>query len=407
MVVVLVAAACSSGESKDEPVDQGGTASTSAAVAGSTTVPGSGETTVPASTTVAAASEWIRVPDDPAVFDGEGRQSINAVAAGGPGLVAVGVDDRRGAVWTSPDGRTWTRVPDDDGVFDSERGPTIHGVAAGGPGVVAVGEDANTAVVWTSPDGTTWSRVPDADGFPDDTAQIHDVITGGPGLIAVGYSVDTEGSAGTVWTSSDGVAWTRTAFPIDGGQGAMQAVTAGGPGFVAVGSVRGDDVDAAVWTSPDGVDWTPVPHSEEVFGGPDDQTMEAVAAGGPGLVAVGQDYNGEGVGAAVWTSADGLTWSKVPSTLDTFGGSRARGMWGVTSDGSGLVAVGAVGSGSAIWTSPDGTVWTQVPQNDGSFDKDGGAMFDVIQGGPGLIAVGQEYSGPDPDAAVWTRASSG
>ena len=57
---------------------------------------------------------WSRVPHDEAVFGGEGAQ-MRSVIAGGPGLVAIGVDesggDQDGAVWTSPDGTTWSLSP--------------------------------------------------------------------------------------------------------------------------------------------------------------------------------------------------------------------------------------------------------------------------------------------------------
>ena len=82
----------------------------------------------------------------------------------------------------------------------------------------------------------------------------------------------------------------------------MDSVTAGGPGLVAVGYDLFDaGFDAAVWTSPDGVNWSRVPHNEAVFGGTGTQEMNAVTAGGPGLVAVGSarlpDGDGDG---AVW-----------------------------------------------------------------------------------------------------------
>jgi len=94
---------------------------------------------------------------------------------------------------------------------------------------------------------------------------------------------------------------------------AMYAVTAGGPGLVAVG---GDNKyytregytpdwdgwirvsDAVVLTSPDGLTWTRVPHEEAVFGGDGSQHMFGVTVGGPGLVAVGRDgpaVDGEGM----------------------------------------------------------------------------------------------------------------
>jgi len=351
----------------------------------------------------------MRVMDSEDVLAGDARQSISAVTTGGPGLVAVGVDGLDGAVWTSSDGLAWSRVNDDSGVFSGDSGIELDGVAAGDTGMVAVGIDGIGAAAWASPDGSTWTRVSDDAAF-DESGAIYDVVAGGPGFVAVGTDKYDDGSAAVVWTSADGLAWTRVPDTAETytprTHSKMRAVTVGGPGLVAVGFEADGDWAAAVWTSSDGLTWTRVPNDEAIFDGVEDQMMEAVTAGGPGFVAVGQDYGSDDVGAAVWTSTDGFTWTRIPANLDTFGGSQARGMWGVMADGSGLVAVGAVGSGSAIWTSPDGSVWTRVPQNDGSFDKDGGAMFDVIQGGPGLIAVGQEYSGSDPDAAVWAKAAS-
>ena len=80
----------------------------------------------------------------------------------------------------------------------------------------------------------------------------------------------------------------------------MYSVTAGGPGLVAVGT---DGFHAAVWTSPDGITWSRVPHDEAVFGGEGVPSIESVTAGGPGLVAVGSDTSITHKGAAVWVAA--------------------------------------------------------------------------------------------------------
>ena len=73
-------------------------------------------------------------------------------------------------------------------------------------------------------------------------------------------------------------------------------MTSVGSGLVAVGNVGSDaGDDAAVWTSGDGIAWSRVPHDEAVFAG---AGMQSVTAGGPGLVAVGSD----GEAAAVWVA---------------------------------------------------------------------------------------------------------
>jgi len=96
-----------------------------------------------------------------------------------------------------------------------------------------------------------------------------------------------------------------------------------------------------MWTSPDGITWFRVPHDEAVFGGEGEQAMNSVTAGGPGLVAVGLDGSGGDPHVAVWTSSDGITWSRVTHDEAVFGGV----MRSVTLGGPGLVAVGFDGSG--------------------------------------------------------------
>ena len=137
-------------------------------------------------------------------------------------------------------------------------------------------------------------------------------------------------------------------------QANMTSVTAGGPGFVAVGSIitttdpDADGWDAGVWVSEDGITWSLVTSVEPTTLGPkptetdplrtglEMMMMESVTVGGPGLVAVGSDWNVPGVlsGATVWTSHDGISWSK--ATVE----SEFSWMYDVTAGGPGFVAVG-------------------------------------------------------------------
>ena len=368
---------------------------------------------------------WTRIP-----IDG----GMESVTVGGPGLVAV-----EGAwVWTSPDGIIWTRAPD---VLDGD----AQSVIAGGPGLVAVGSSemavpggvVSGAGVWTSVDGLTWTQVPGdlhtvAESGGDDPvfrgAVMESVTVGGPGLVAVGSTMG-DGGAAVVWTSPDGFTWSRVPYDeaVFGGPGGqlMSSVTAGGPGLVAVGSDHGRGGEgrrtvvgieelrelqelpgsattaAAVWTSPDGFTWSRVPHDEAVFGeavfgGGGQLLMSSVTAGGPGLVAVGRHFDGgASADAAVWTSPDGFSWSRVPHDEEIFGGDAA--MSSVTTVGSGLVAVGGDRAAAAVWTSPDGFTWSRVPHDEAVFGSDEFQwLTSVTAGGPGLVAVGAS-----DDGAVW------
>ncbi|MEE8492106.1 MAG: hypothetical protein V3S60_10715 [Acidimicrobiia bacterium] len=368
-------------------------------------------TSIPTPTTTPLLSSltWSRV----FVFGGA---TMRSVTVGGPGLVAVGQagpgEDGEGsaAVWTSPDGAIWTRVPHDAALFG---GADMESITVGGPGLVAVGEDADgDAVVWTSADGVTWSRVFHHEGGG---ATMNSVTVGGPGLVAVGSDGggQTESSNAVVWTSPDGIDWSRVPhneaifggpayrLGVESAHVGMTSVSAGGPGLVAVGW---DWPHAAVWTSVDGITWARVPHDEAMqsascsppsgscFDGAVGLFMRSVTVGGPGLVAVGFDGHPDAENAVVWTSDDGVTWSRVPHDEAIFGGPEIVQMNGVTAGGPGLVAVG----GATVWTSVDGINWSRIPHNEAVF---GGEveMRSVTAGGPGLVAVGGDW----PSAAVW------
>ena len=127
--------------------------------------------------------------------------------------------------------------------------------------------------------------------------------------------------------------------------------------------------------------------------------MTSVTAGGPGLVAAGWD--GETGSGAVWTSVDGLTWSRVPHDSAELGDS-------LTVGGPGLVAVGEAGGFAVVWTSSDGILWSPVfrAEHVAQFgDKFEGAvtrMSGVVAGGPGLVTVGPSANQGGPlRAVVW------
>jgi hypothetical protein len=392
--------------------------------------------------------EWSRISSDELAV---GRPIYGAgmidLAVGGPGLVAVGQmpgsgEEHVAAVWTSVDGLTWSRVPHDEAVFGGEDASELRSVTVGGPGLVAVGlvhpvvddvadgsivQQPADAAVWTSVDGRNWSRVShDEEVFGGEGDQVmSDVIVGGSGLLAVGHDHrggydlerdvwDEVGSA-AVWTSVDGITWSRIPHDeaIFGGEfvQGMSSVTVGGPGLVAVGDdgfwhdgkwgqIQGyEDATrvAAVWTSVDGLTWSRVGHDEEVLGGEGNQWMEDVMAAGAGVVAVGGDWSTAGHRAAVWTSDDGVTWSRVPHDEAVFGGEFDQVMRSVTPTELGLVAVGGGDLYASVWTSVDGITWSLDPWT----ARGGLGMNGVISGGPGVVAVGDAlYS-----AAVWVATA--
>ena len=377
--------------------------------------------------------------------------------------------DRDAVVWTSADGMSWSRVSANEGALGGGGDQQINAVVAGDAGFVAVGSDAVAgpsdvkAAVWTSPDGTTWTRVAhDELAFgepgtlvPADETELSrhvmaDVTIGGPGFVAVGaeelwfgiVNADRRGAekAAAVWTSVNGSSWTRVqddreVLTKQPAKTSMRAVAERDGQLVAVGfeSRGARALNAAVWTSDDAHDWSRVPHNDELFGGPTSFfQMNDIVAGGPGFVAVGAETteaNAREVGreglprpesilvsgiglkdeprAAIWLSADGIQWQRLPKERVIGAADEGRVLTAVATGGPGLIAVGwrlvDRELDPEVWTSTDGSEWTLASDTDGAFSApDRQVITDVIAAGPGVLAVGASGSLFDSRAAVWT-----
>jgi photosystem II stability/assembly factor-like uncharacterized protein len=151
-----------------------------------------------------------------------------------------------------------------------------------------------------------------------------------------------------------GTTWTQAVAPDVPAPGRMNAVTAGGPGFVAVGSDLAGHA-AMVWLSPDGRTWTVAPTGDALQYHGLGITMTDVTAGPGGeLVAVGHFLFGTQYGqGTAWTSHDGgRTWTRMPDEA-VFGQGEPS---AVIPDGAGYVATGTVGAPDnyipTVWLSP-------------------------------------------------------
>jgi serine/threonine-protein kinase len=359
---------------------------------------------------------WRSVVDRRSAFDGPDDQEIADAALVNDAIVAVGRDDAGGdadaAVWTSSDGRRWTRVP--GGTLGRIGEQRMDAVAAVGEELVAVGSertggDTDPAVWRSADDGTTWDRVEGAASGLHEAGdqEMRVVVEATPGMVAAGFETSQGDLDAAVWTSKDGSSWIPLTLASLEGPGDQQILGAAtlGEQLVAVGSSTSEtgDLDAAVWVRSAG-SWTKV--DEGSLGGPGDQQINAIVAGGTGSVAVGTDTSGGDLDAAVWTSTDGRRWDRVPATGAAFGGAGEQRMSTVTWVGAFLVAGGssaAVGSDpdGAIWVSADGVRWKRTP-------------VDVMEGlglqrisslvpidSDRLLAAGSLRSAQDGRAAAW------
>jgi uncharacterized repeat protein (TIGR01451 family) len=227
------------------------------------------------------------------------------------------------------------------------------------------------------------------------------------------------GAYGDIWTSTDGVAWTRR-FNPDPRSSWLRAITFGAGGFVVLGECCGGVTGSgAILLSPDGRRWTlrdsgPAANGQSLLGvawgngtyvavgssgtiitspeldvwtrrtSPVTSALNAVTFGGGVFVAVG-------AARTVLRSIDGSTWAVVaaPGTVPTNASLNA-----VTWTGTQFVAVG---SGSVIMTSADGSTWTRQTAPAGSYTG--------VTAGPGVIAAIRSTGiVTSIDGVTWTPA---
>ncbi len=313
------------------------------------------------------------------------------------GFIAVGYEQPgpHAAVWTSPDARRWTRVTG----FPAVEGSAAFAVAADEGRIVVVGSDRSGAVSWASTDGRTWSLAPAGPALagPAAATAMVAVVAFGDGFVAAGRSDDPAAgrTAAAVWLSADGLTWQRIVAGDAFAGARVVGLAASGGRLVAVGTAGPEQAPSLAWTSSDGRTWTRVA-DPALAGG----VVRAVAAGGPGFVAVGAAAADDR--ALAWTSPDGATWAAVPDGPAFENGGAAIRMLGVSGSPGGLAAVGwrsDAGNGSAVaWSSSGGRDWRRSPQ---ATSFSGGEMDGVAASGQLTVAVGLTGY-PDNDAArVW------
>lgn len=164
-------------------------------------------------------------------------QTFNAVASNGAVVVAVGDS---GTIRYSSDGATWTAA---SSVPTTQ---ALYGVSYSSAGLwLAVG--ANGTLL-TSSDGSTWTDKSSATGTTQTLRSVASTLLTSVTAVTSGvYSYAIVGDAGTVLTSTDGVAW-KAASSVTTAN--LTALVGSASQFLAVGS------GGAVITSADGATWT-------------------------------------------------------------------------------------------------------------------------------------------------------
>ncbi len=370
-LVVAVAACTSETAPSTTPLPTTEPTTTLASESTPPTSPPEAAPTTPPTTAPEATPEplegWGRLEVDTEVF---GTATINTGAAANGRFVLGGCRNSDGGfpLWRSDDGSTWQRAqgPDDvECVTDIEA--SAFGYYAEAPGAAnlvhsedgvgwerldlsddfgfdssgqlgavfaifvspdddqvtllysrAAENESRIATLVTTTDGVTWEQGPTDSAALFDNSSVSAVIEGGPGLLAVGASPGGEFvPTAAVFTSPNGLDWTRvTPRNSDFDDSYMLDVMAIGTGYVTVGAAPFKTGLMTAWTSPDGIEWSLSPSpSEETDPAVAHMAAETLTTAGGSIWAAGLDFDARRDDSldtfpAVWSSADGVTWTR-------------------------------------------------------------------------------------------------
>ncbi|MFY9929660.1 MAG: protein kinase [Streptosporangiaceae bacterium] len=319
--------------------------------------------------------------------------AVNSTAVAGGEQIAVGSANGYPAVWRrASNGSSWALVSQLSVVSGPPGLAALSSVSHGSAAWIAAGTPG--PVILTSTDGINWQP---ADGsIQQDLAGVAAVATasGPAGYVIAGKLVESDGAGlPDVFWSPNLTSWTK-AHDVNDNTGSSQvlAVAAGPKGFVSVGS---HNDQPALWVTTNGRAWTTVelPLSAGATG-----VLQHVAVNGNHVVALGQQTTAAGTVPLAELSTDGGTnWQQVrfisagPDTAVT----------ALTARTGGFTAAGQFGAAgkrdAAVWTSANGTSWTQTPVS----SLIGGGSHDIttlVPSGSAVIAIdsiqtqeGQKY----------------
>jgi len=253
-------------------------------------------------------------------------RNLRSVAVGPAGYCAVG---NNGTVVSSPDGQTWTNQV---GIAAASNNNWASVTFANGL-FVAVG---NLSEVMSSPDCVTWTErnAGRLAQTPSSTSFLADVTFGNGTFVAVGNASSSGLVSALVLTSTDGLTWSSTPSGLSStANHSLETVAYGAGRFVAMG--RRADNETDLITSTDGLAWAPVASS--LFSR--EAVLDILFANGIFMAA----------GTRIWTSADGLIWTKAADVRPV----------NALAFGNDLFV--AAGGNGAIYSSFDGSSWIQDP----------------------------------------------
>ena len=305
----------------------------------------------------------------------------------------------------SSDGATWESI-------DTTRFGEVVDMAVGPSAWVLLANTSHDVgrelVVWRSNDGQSWSS--NASWTADVITSPMAAVAGPAGFALSGsYAIAPGRSKSTVWTSRDADRWTRASIGSD-----VDTAIVLDSGFLAYQS-GASGLTAAVFASLDGSAWEPVTSPTSTSSAPVIASMFRV---GSSLVAVTCQHQADGT-CSVWSgrlagSAGSLTvdWQLDAAVSQQLHGYNVTSATGTSNRGF-LFGYDLATYGRVVWSSTDGLSWTRAALAPAAL---GGGMPTLFAAGQSaVVAIGWTDSTlagtgrmlwQSPDGISWTPAQA-
>jgi hypothetical protein len=287
---------------------------------------------------------------------------LTSVATEGNDVVAAGTQSggrlaRVRFLFSGNDGHGWKLASMQAGrgaPTTQAQGPVL--LAAGPAGWLAVTPDSS----FTSQNGAAWISHPGLPLQPGDT--VNAVTAAGTGFLAVGQNgPSTSASSPVIWLSATGTSWRREAgaelgLRVPAGSQVLAITQAAANGMVIVlsGTVAtANGHESATWRSTDGgASWSAVTIPAGTGAA---VTIAGLAPLRSGFLAVRTAIVKGDTGALVYTSQDGATWTKSAAITTANGAALTIGQ--VSGGSTGAVIEGSANGLLIAFLSADGATW--------------------------------------------------
>ena len=251
------------------------------------------------------------------------------------------------------------------------------------------GHDDAFLQVWRSTDGRLWERVGELRLGAcniEDCPGVRGVGLAPNGSVVVGAVIQDDDDAGKAWFSDYGDTWREMTIATFSNGVELERIVVHGVEPTAsdlflVGSACGDSCAMTVWSTTDGEHW-----AEEQSFGRDVDDLSIAADGGQRVAAVTKCQASSDCTTDVWTGVRSTAWINVLPAIDL---ADPEVVW----TGDTFILVGVRDERFASYVSADGLSWTEVPSD--------------ALGGPGtcsgtwLAGAAREVMFGVPECALW------